>query len=338
VSVNQLQENRARILHYMMLIIFCILIIRFFHMQVLSGETYRKRSENNRVRQIPVLASRGIIFDSQGRVLVDNRPSYSLYLVPYEFYKNPAEAEVISSILGLSLEEIEDKINEAGNGPFTPVRIIRDMDFKTLSSVEENRLDLPGIFYQVEPVRTYPSDVRATHILGYVREVSKAELVMNQERKIYPGDVVGKSGIERYYDDILRGQRGYRYVEVNAKGREIGDFGGVRNVTAIPGKNLIFSIDIALQKVVEDRLKGKQGAVVVLDPFNGEILAMASSPDYPLEPFSIGLSVEEWESLRQDPDKPLVNRAIQGQIPPGSTFKLVLAAAALWARFSLLGA
>jgi len=308
---------------------FFILFFRFFHLQVLSSALYRERSEQNHVRQIPIMPSRGHIYDRYGQILVDNRPSYSLYIVPYEFKKNPVDATMISSIVGLSIDDIMERIKDRGNGPFTPVRLFRDMRFEMLSKVEEHRLDLRGVFYQVEPVRTYPSPIRASHTLGYVGEISSPELKRLKDGNHHRGDIIGKSGVEKSYDAVLQGQRGYRYVEVDVKGREVGNFEGARDVPSIQGRPIRLTLDAAMQTVVEDLMDGKRGAVVVLDPACGDVLAMASAPDYSLEPFANGISPDLWNQLMEDPDKPLLHRAVQAQLPPGSTYKLALMVAAL---------
>lgn len=323
------KEKHVRLLGWAFLFLFAVLLFRCFQLQVLFGSNYREWSERNSVRQIPVLASRGHIFDREGRILVDNRPSYSLFLVPHEFSKNLVNTAVVSSLLGLSEEELVARIDEVKDGLFTPVRVIKDMDFETLSKVEENRLDLPGIFYQVEPARTYPVGVRATHVLGYLGEISEAELKSSRGRDYRRGDIVGKSGVERNYDSYLRGEGGYRYVEVDVRGREVGNFRGRRDVFPVSGRDLMLTLDLDLQGLVEEILDGRRGSVVVMNPQNGEILAMSSKPDYSLEPFARGVSPIFWERLRQDSDKPLLHRTIQAQLPPGSTYKLILTAAAL---------
>jgi len=332
VSLEMLQQNRLLFLKRVLIFLFSLLFLRGFQLQVLRGSVYKEWSEKNHVRQIPVVAPRGFVFDKEGQILVKNRPSYSLFVVPYEFRKNPADQEIISSLLGISIEEIDARIDKVGGGPFTPVRLIQNMDFATLSVVEENRTDLPGIFYQIEPVRTYPSNVRASHVIGYCGEISSTELNSLKDREYRRGDIIGKSGVEGSYDNILRGERGYKYVEVDVKGREAGNFGGRRDIPPVPGRDIMLTLDRNLQEFVENLLDGKRGAAIVMDPRNGDILAMVSKPDYSLEPFAKGLPSAVWERLRTDPDKPFLNRAIQAQLPPGSTYKLVLTTAALEQR------
>ncbi len=329
VSTDQHQEWRAMVIDRVLLVFFIIIGLRLFQMQVLSGSVYHEKSENNHIRQIPLPASRGVISDQNNRVLVDNRPSYSLYIVPYEFRKNETDAEMIASTLGLSVSEIENQIIESEAGPFTPVRLIQDMDFKTLSIIVENRLDLPGVFYQAEPVRIHSSDARISHVIGYLGEISKDELKLLESYGYYRGDLIGKTGIEKKYDRLLRGDRGYRYVEVDVKGREIGNFAGARDVPSIPGNNLKLTLDLELQCAVEKLMEGKRGAAIVMDPRNGEILSMVSKPDYDLNLFTVKLNPDFWKQLQNDPNKPLLHRAIQAQLPPGSTYKVITAIAAL---------
>ncbi len=323
------RHQRERLLKGILYLSFFILFIRFFQLQVLSGSVYKEQSDRNRVRQVSVMANRGLIFDRANRILVDNRPSYSLFIIPYEFEKNPEMVERTYSITGLSHDEIKDRILRAESGPFVPVRIVRDMDFETLSKVEENRFHLPGVFYQYEPVRNYPLDVRASHVIGYLSEINETELTFLKGNGYKKGDMIGKTGVEKRYDSVLRGERGYRYLEVDVNGREVGNFNGKRDIESVSGNNIRLSLDVDLQKLAEKLLDNQKGAMVVLNPQNGEILSMVSKPDYNLEPFARGLSINTWQSLSGDPDKPLLNRTIQAQLPPGSTYKLVVAASAL---------
>jgi len=329
VSLEMLQQSRFLFLKRVLVFLFSLLFLRCFQLQVLRGSVYKKWSEKNHVRQIPIVAPRGFIFDRTGEILVKNRPSYSLFVVPYEFRKNPADQEIISSLLGISIDEIETCIDKAGGGPFTPVRLIQNMDFATLSVVEENRADLPGIFYQIEPVRMYSTSVKASHVIGYCGEINFTELSSLKARGYHQGDIIGKNGVERSYNNILRGERGYRYVEVDVRGREVGNFGGKRDIPPIPGSDIMLTLNVRLQGFVENLLDGKRGAAVVMDSRSGDILAMVSKPDYNLEPFARRLPSAVWKRLQTDPDKPLLNRAIQAQLPPGSTYKLVLTTAAL---------
>jgi penicillin-binding protein 2 len=329
VSTDRYQEWRAKFIDRTLLVFFIVLGLRLFQMQVLRGSVYHEKSESNHIRQIPLPASRGLIMDRNGSVLADNRPSYSLYIVPYEFRKNAADAEVIATTLGLSVSEIEKQIKESDAGPFTPVRLIQDMDFKTLSIIVENRLDLPGVFYQAEPVRFYPAHAKCSHIIGYLGEIDKNELKSLESHGYNRGDQIGKTGLEKKYDHWLRGENGYKYAEVDVRGREIGNFEGKRDVPSVPGHNLKLTLDSELQDRIENLMEGRRGAVIVVDPRNGEVLSMVSKPDYDLNSFAVKLNTNLWKQLQNDPGKPLLDRAIQAQLPPGSTYKLITAIAAL---------
>ena len=327
--MEMVDTSRVRFFRWAMMAIFFVLIVRIFQLQILQSSVYKRLSERNRIRRIPVIPPRGIIFDRNGRVVVENRPSYSLFVIPREFREAKITPERLSSLLGISKKEIEERIERAGGGLFTPVRIRRDINFLALSNLEENKLDLPGIYYQAEPVRVYPSPVSLSHLIGYTGEADMRDLERVSTPYIDRGDIVGKSGVEKSYDHVLRGRKGYRYLEIDVLGRVVGNFNGKRDVDPVPGKNIMLTIDVEFQRRVENLMKDVKGAAVVLDPRNGEILAMVSMPDFPLELFVKGLSVDLWTRLKNDPDKPLINRAIQAQLPPGSVFKLILAAAAL---------
>jgi penicillin-binding protein 2 len=327
--LKTLVEKRSYILRWTIIVIFSIILFRLLELQVVRGAIYQELSERNRIRQIPVSASRGVIVDRQGNILVNNRPSYCLFIVPFEYMRNPVDAEIASNILNISNNEIEKLIQKSGNAMFTPIKLIRDLDFETLSNIEENKLDLPGVFYNIETVRTYSPDIEATHLLGYLGEINRLELNSLQKQGYRLGDLIGRSGIERYFEYLLKGYKGYRYVEVDARGREVGNFGGKRDIAPKPGKNIMLTLDSELQKLAETYIEEGRGSIVVLNPQNGEILAMVSKPDYNLEEFTNGLSFDRLVNLQSNLDKPFLNRTTQAMLEPGSTFKLVLAAAAL---------
>jgi len=320
-------QNEFRIFFAVVSIIFFILYARYFQLQVVSGSFYKKRSDMNSVRQIPITAARGTIYDRNSTVLVDNKPSYSLFVVPFEFNKNKYRTD-IKKITSLDPEEISRKIKSQKTRPFLPVRLLSNMTFSQLSMIEEHRIDLPGFFYHAEPVRFYPSEVNASHVLGFLGEITKSELEHSDRHLYHAGDIVGRSGIEKEYDSVLRGIRGYMYKQVDVTGRETGDFGGKRDLRPVSGRSLMLTLDVGMQKLAENLLKNKKGAIVVMDPNNGEIYAMASSPDYDPGIFSGGVSSSLWNKLMSNPEKPLLNRPVQAQLPPGSVFKLVTATAA----------
>lgn len=327
--MDDIKQKRGRLFQWLLVMMFAVLGLRLFQMQVLAGAFYRRRADLNHIRRTPVLPSRGRILDRHGRVLVGNRPIYSAYVIPFEFFQNPLDAEITGKHLGLSVESIKEKILQQNTGSFTPVRVLRDIDFATRSRLEEHRLDLRGVFYLIEPVRAYPTEIRLAHALGYVGEISAEEIRFKKNQDLTLGDSVGKSGIENQYDDILRGDRGYRFAEVDVEGRIVGRFQGERDIASIPGRNIQITVDADLQRVAEDGMKEGIGAVVALDPNTGDVLTILSKPDFDLQTFSDGLSAEVWDSVLVHPGKPLLNRVVNGQFPPGSTFKLIMALAAL---------
>ncbi len=329
MNSRAMEHRNGRTIIRFLALCFGILLARAFQLQVVQGSGYRDWSERNRVRQVPVPASRGRIYDRYGQILTDNRPSFCLYAVPQVLTTYNHDTSAVASILGLPFGEIVRRTLDAQTSPFHPVRVLRDVDFETLTRVEESRADLPGLFFQVEPVRTYPSPVRATHALGYCGEAGKDNLAVLEGRRVNPGEMVGKTGVEARYDGFLRGRDGFRYVEVDVRGREVGDFSGRRDVEPEPGRDVMLTIDLEIQQVAETSMDGVRGALVAFDPRNGEILALVSKPDFPLEPFARRLSPDVWRRLLDDPDEPLLNRPIQAQLPPGSTYKLILASAAL---------
>lgn len=317
-----------RLIRILMTCIFGVLALRFFHIQILQRDAYRYRSHQNHIRQIPVRAARGVLDDRTGRVLADNRPSYSLYLIPHIFQKNPLDQEMTAAAAGFTVDSIKHLIRLSSTGPFTPVRLLRDINFSLLSKIQENRLDLPSLVVEQEPVRRYPQGNVAAHTLGFTGEISPEELTARQKQGYQRGDLTGKSGVERIYDPDLRGQKGFRYVEVDVRGREVGNFGGTMDQPPKAGRSLRLTLDLDLQQYLERIFPDVRGAVIALDPRNGEVLAMISRPDMDLMQFASTTNPSLWQDIRTDTTHPMMNRGIQSQLPPGSTFKIVSALAA----------
>jgi penicillin-binding protein 2 len=305
-----------------------VLVLRLSQLQLLSQEQYGKKSEENSVRPVVKEPIRGYMFDRNKRLIVDSRASYSITVTPCEFKESTIP--LLSSVLDLDSNVIKERINRGRlYSIFAPARIKRDVDFKTLTFIEENEDKLPGVSYQVETRRSYPTEIRASHLLGYAREISEQQLAMSDE-SYKPGDLIGFSGLEAEYEDELRGEKGYEFSLVNARGQIIGPLdNGKSDILPKEGFDLYLTIDKDLQALAEELLSGKRGAVVALDPRNGRILALASEPDYPLPQFSGVTPPELWDSLNTEANKPLFNRATMTRYPPGSTFKMVLATAAL---------
>ncbi len=309
--------------------LFIILISRFFYLQIYKQAQYFKASERNRIREIVIEPNRGIIFDRNGEVLVDNHPSYSAYAIPFEVNKADSIIDLAGKILKMKPTEIRNIIKRERTGIFTPIKLKRQIDFEIISEIEEQRLDLPGIMYQIEPRRYYPSGVRAPHLFGYLGEITKEEMNQSDFKEFHVGDIVGKKGLEKCYDRELRGLRGYQYVEVDALGREIRKLEDKPEILPIPGRNLYLTLDAELQRLLEAQMDSLRGGAVVLDCENGGVLALVSKPDYDPEIFTKPVPIEIWKGLINDPHKPLFDRMVQSLYPPGSTYKLVLAAAAL---------
>ncbi|TKJ41247.1 penicillin-binding protein 2 [candidate division LCP-89 bacterium B3_LCP] len=301
------------------LIAFLFLWIRLYQLQIIQSDKFQARSEANSVRVVEELPGRTLICDRNGRVLVENRPSYSLSLIPYEAKRNPHTISELSIILSRPQSELQALTQNKGLPSYQPVKLARDIDFHTLAAFKAREFHLAGVSYHFDPKRFYPYSV-APHTLGYIAEISESEKKKFPSRKT--GDIVGKSGIERQYEDILAGRKGYHYMIVNALGQITGEIED-KYIPPRRGGKLYLTIDLDLQILAEKLLAGKRGAVVALDPRNGEILAIASAPKYDPEVFTGVLRSDDWQKLQNNPDVPLLHRAIQSGYPPASTFKMV---------------
>jgi penicillin-binding protein 2 len=306
------------------------MVVKLFGMQLFSGGFYKKASEQNGVRIVPIQAPRGIITDVNGNVLVKNRPSYSIYLVPYEV-KNLDSASVrLGRVLNREPEEIKNQIRLGWQGRFQPIRLKRDLDFETVCYIEEHALEFPGIIFQVEPTRLYPENNYGSHIWGYVGEATEMDLAGENLERYSRGDVVGKEGLEKQYERYLRGQNGLKYLEVTAGGRILGELPGRKRISPVRGSELELEIDWQLQEIAERELAlHGSGAVIALDPRDGGIRVLASVPNFDANLFSGVVSREIWEAVSSDSLHPLFNRGIKGTYPPGSTMKPFTAAAGL---------
>lgn len=305
-----------------------LLLVRAWYLQIVTGHAYRELADNNRVRVVGVPPQRGFIYDRRGRLLVDNTPGFTLYLV-LEDAPKPIDPllERLASYLGMTDEDIRDRVtNRRSGGPYTPVPIKSHLTLKEVALIESHRLEFPGVKIEVEAQRNYPRGAWASHLLGYVSEVSAAQRETDEYTGFPPGMQVGQYGAELAYDAVLRGQPGEKGVEVDAVGHERRL---VRQTRPVRGDDLYLTLDADVQRVAEDALEGKAGVVVALDPATGDVIALVSHPDFDPNALSVGLTVPRWAALLADPGRPLNNRAIQGQYPPGSIFKIVVATAAL---------
>jgi len=321
-------SSRRRALTIVIILVFVILFLRLYYLQLVSYSEFGKKSEENSVRVVIKEPVRGFIFDRNDRLVVDVGPAYSITITPAAFDTN--NLVFLSSLMQLDPAVIQGRIDRGrAYSRFSPARIIRDVDFKTLSRVEENLYLLPGIGYEVESKRLYPFGICASHLLGYCKEITDEQL--RRSGTVYQqGDLVGSSGLEASYETFLRGEKGYEFISVNSKGQLLGPLEeGKRDVHSKEGFDLILSIDFGLQVFAESLMTNYRGALVAIDPNDGGILAMVSKPDFDPSIFSGVTSSEVWTKLNTDPDKPLFNRATMTRYPPGSTFKMLVAAAAL---------
>lgn len=311
-------------------LIFVLLLLRFFFIQVAQQDHYLRLSNNNRLKALPIHATRGLIFDRNGKLLVDNKASYSVAAIPLEL-RTKGEHEVVKKaamLLGLEEGRVLKTIERRKRRSFEPITLKRNVDFRTLSILEENIDKYPGIIYQVDPRRAYVYGMSAAHLLGYTGEMSEAESKrMKKEGYLY-GEQIGKTGLEKQYEKYLRGVPGIRYVEVNAVGKKINELKD-KYTPPEAGSNLYLTLDIDLQQVAEQAFSPTlRGALVAMDPRTGEILALLSRPAYDPNVFSVALSNAQWKALNTV-QQPLLNRALQGLYPPGSTMKMLTALAAL---------
>jgi len=320
---------RKRRVLYRVIALMCLLFIgRLYQLQLIYREEYGRKSEENSVRTIPKEPVRGYMFDRNGALVVDNRPAFTVTVMPFEFDKR--NIPYLATLLNADPESIRERVKKGEEyNRFVPVKVLRDIDFKTIASLEENRDRLPGVDYQIESKRFYTTKAYASHILGYTKEISESQLKTMSDHYTQ-GDVVGSAGLEAQYEQVLRGRKGAEFSTVNVRGQVIGSFDSGRNdVPAVEGDDLLLTIDFNLQMLAESLMTDKRGAVVAIDPQDGGLLAIVSKPDYDLSAFSGVTPADLWRSLNSDTSRPLFNRATLTRYPPGSTFKMILAAAAL---------
>jgi penicillin-binding protein 2 len=302
-------------------VLFTILGIRLFSLQIIQGAEFREKSDNNRFRLVEIAPPRGVMRDRHGKLILTNRATYTCYGVPNELWKDERGMAMLNKIFAMPDGFLRNEIISPIRKTFLPRRIRRDLSFSELSAYEELRDQIPGAFLEIEPKRYYESGI-AAHTLGYVSEISKAELDRFPGREA--GDLVGKRGLERIYDKELRGESGHRYAVVNVYGQEIPQEQDLGQVPPVPGKELWLTLDLGLQAFAESLMVGKTGAAVAMDVRTGGVLCMASAPTYDPEIFAGALNSNDWKMLLEDPDKPMLNRCIQTMYPPGSTVKMAM--------------
>lgn len=333
-------RNRITRLHTLLvvcLVLFAVLLGRMVYLQLWRGDYYAKQSDGNRLRQSRILAPRGIIYDSEGKELVNNLPGYAVVLQKQSSYK-PETLQRLSNLLQMPVEEINAKIKASENF-YEPIMLKNNLDQQMVTKIEEQRRYMPEVMLSVQPIRNYPYHELAVHALGYVGEVSSYEIEQGLFKNITQGSLVGKAGLEKTYDKYLRGEDGAFMEEVDVAGNVVKHYDSVQPVS---GKNLKLTLDYQLQKELEEftdkhlaylRNSGiapgaRAAAVIAIDPRNGAVRAMVSRPGYDPNWFVHGISSKNWNSINNDTNFPMNNKVITGEYPPGSTFKIVTGSAA----------
>lgn len=326
-------SQRLDVLAVFVLLVFMTLISRLGYLQVAQGKYYGQLADGNRIKLIPIMAPRGIFYDRNGIPMVSNRPGFTVSLLPLTGPVDDGVIVKLAGILGINIKDIRDKVAQH-TGSFEPIRIKSDIGPDLVTKIEERRSELPGVVIEIQPIRNYINNEMGAHIFGYVSEINDVELENRKDEGYKSGDIVGKFGMEKVYDKELRGVDGGGQVEVDVNGRPVQVIG---KKEPTPGNNMIMTIDGRIQKAAEkaidEQLQSlqttKAAAAVVINPKTGEVLAMASRPAFNPNLFAGGISSKDWKLLNDNPYHPMDNKAISGEYPPGSTFKIVTGTAAL---------
>jgi len=326
-KAEKLAAAKLHAAQYVIALILVILAAGLWRLQIVGADNFRALAEANRIRKVPVLAPRGRLFDREGRLLVDNYPSVSCFLLREQVKDLNTDLPLISKGLHIPVEQIEATVKRYQLAPrYQPIPLKQDITPDEQAFIAAHSAELPELETLDEQRRLYPRDGFAAHMIGYVGEISEDDLNKSKYAFYQPGDVVGKSGVEATYDALLRGVDGSRDVIVNSHGKEIGHLG---QTMAQPGKDLKLTIDLDIQMAAERAMEGKTGAMIALDPHNGEILALVSRPTFDPNQFSVRVSKSYWNEIINNQDHPLLNKAIQAQLAPGSTFKIIMSYAGL---------
>ena len=326
-KVEKVPAGKLHVAQYLVALVLAVLITGLWRLEVLGADNFRALAEANRIRKVPILAPRGRLFDRDGRLLVDNYPSVSCYLVREQMKDLDTDLPLIAQGLHIPIEQIQATIRRYQIAPkYQPIPLKQDITPDEQAFIAAHRDELPELETLDEQRRLYPSGGFAAHLIGYVGEVSEQMLDDPRYAFYSPGDVVGRSGVEQTYDALLRGVDGSSDIIVNSHGKELGHLG---QTLAVPGKDLKLTIDLDVQMAAEKALEGKIGAIVAMDPHTGEILAMASRPTFDPNQFAVRLTRSYWNEILNNPDHPLLNKTIQAQLAPGSTFKIIMSVAGL---------
>jgi len=323
--------NRRNTAFSVVILLFLILFVKLYTLMIHSYEEFRNKADYNRIRPVITYAPRGNIYDRNGSVLAANSSVYTISVIRDELTDTENELSQVSGYLNIPVKTLKKNMKKYGRGRFLPSRIARDVKVETLSLIEEHKNELPGVIYSTLPVRYYPmqDSIRASHLLGYLREIGPSDLSRKDGRGYVGGDFIGASGLEYFYESHLIGDKGHYYQQVDALGREAGEVSDREPIPAIPGNDLYLTIESKLQADVEKTLEGLKASSVVLNALTGEVLAMVSKPDFRLSDFAGFMEDEEWQRFQNSREDLLLNRAITGRYPPGSAMKLVTAIAGL---------
>jgi len=321
---NIIHRSQLRVVKGVIGLMFIILIVRYFQIQIIKHDVYYKKAEVNRIQAVTLPAPRGLILDRNNQILVDNYPTFVLTAIPREFQNRDDKYSLIHNLTGITPDILKYNFKKYFRNNFVSVRLAKNIDFEQLSRLEENKSRLSGTQYRKLPERFYPSQIQGIHFLGYVREINQKKLeTLKLENGDYQfGDLIGWSGLEKYYENSLIGEKGMEFNEVNVRGKIVGQLED-RTVHPIPGSNLKLTIDSELQHEMEKAMQGKNGSVLVSNAKTGEVLAYLSAPELSPELFTGGPTQDEWKQIAGNPNNPLLDRNTSGQYPPGSIFKLI---------------
>lgn len=331
-------QHRLDLLALFVAFIIIGLVFRLGYLQIIRGEEMAQLSDGNRIRLVTINPPRGLIYDRNDEIIVSNRPGFSVSIVPFKGPIDPKVIQLLARLLEIPETDIVKKIDQ-NEGKVDPILIKSDLTAEMIAKIEERRSDLTGVMVEAQALRYYSNNEIADHVVGYVSEISEEVLKNRKDQDYRAGDLIGQAGLERYYDSVLRGQRGGRQIEVDVTGRPIKVLG---KKDPIPGNILRLTLDLKLQKIADQAVNNhlqylrqsgssrtEAAAVVVMNPQNGEILAMVSKPSYNPNFFATGISQKEWDKIRNNAFDPLTNKAISGEYPPGSPFKIIMGLAVL---------
>lgn len=327
IRESRLFNERAAMATAITVILILILVSRFVYLQIISHEHFSTLADDNRINIVAVPPTRGLIYDRNGVLIAQNLPSFSLEIVPEQVKNIDKTLQSLAQLISISDDDISRFYNQLEqNPPFSSIPVRFHLSDEEVALFAANRFRFPGVDIEARLIRDYPHGDLAVHAIGYVGRINVDELKQIDSANYSGTQLIGKTGVEKYYEDVLHGHVGYKRVETNAYGRTIRT---LERTASVPGKNIYLTIDLELQKVAEKALKGERGAIVVLDPRNGDILSLVSKPDFDPNPFVVGIDSATYNELQNSKDKPLFNRVLKGQYPPGSTIKPFIGLAGL---------